>query len=857
MLTIRPSRAFLLALALAPVVTVQQTGADTPYLKPPQEIVDIVDAPPLPQVLVSPSRDRLALLERHVYPPIAELSRPMLRLAGVRVNPANNGLHRTTGIHKIDLERIADGAQTAVDSPEGATLTAVGFSPDGKRFAFLAAGDRRLSLWVADTATGRAHALGEATINGLPTGGFNADPPCEWMGDSSALLCRTIAADRGQPPAAPAVPTGPNVQENDGKPAPVRTYEDMLTSAHDEAQFEYYFTSQLALIDAGTGAQTTVGRPGIFEQSDMSPDNRFVLVSRIKRPFSRLVPATDFPSDVEVWDRRGARVRSIADVPLGDRVPIGGVITGPRRVEWNASAPATLVWAEALDGGNPKTKAAHRDRIMALAAPFASDPVRLAETKYRFARIDFTDKGAALLTESDRATRTTRTWILDAPGVVPRKLWDRKTEDAYRNPGTPLTRARADGRIIQNGDWIYLEGTGASPEGDRPFLDRLNLKTLATERLFRTDDKSYETVVALLADDGRTVLTRYETPKEPPNYFVRDVGAGTRRALTSFKDPAPQLAGVQKELITYARKDGVQLSGTLYLPPGYKKGERLPLVMWAYPREFTDPAIASQVTGSPNRFTIVTGPSHLYLLLEGYAVLDNPAMPIVGPGETANDTYVEQLVASAQAAIDKVVDMGVADRDRVGIGGHSYGAFMTANLLAHSRLFRAGFAESGAYNRSLTPFGFQNERRTFWEAPDLYAKMSPFWFANQVKDPILLMHGEADDNSGTFPIQSERFYMALKGFGATVRYVTLPDEAHGYAARETILHVIAEKIAWFDKYVKHASPRTTSQAKNYYDPHFRGIDVDARFKTADARLAGTTKSGLRTASNARSTSAPV
>ncbi len=363
---------------------------------------------------------------------------------------------------------------------------------------------------------------------------------------------------------------------------------------------------------------------------------------------------------------------------------------------------------------------------------------------------------------------------------------------------------------MQHGDDIYLAGAGASPEGVHPFLDRLDLKTLATDRLFRTDNRSYEPVVALLSDDGTSVLTRYETHDDAPNYVVRNTAAGTRRALTAFPDPAPQLRGVQKQLITYTRADGVQLSGTLYLPAGYQAGQRLPLILWAYPREFTDPRDAGQVTTSPNRFMIVSGASaaHLLFVTEGYAVLDNPSMPIVGPGETANDTYVEQLVASAKAAIDKVVDMGIADRDRVGVGGHSYGAFMTANLLAHSRLFRAGTAESGAYNRSLTPFGFQNERRTFWQAPQLYARMSPFWHADQVKDAILLTHGEMDDNSGTFPIQSERFYMALKGHGATVRYITLPYEAHGYLGRESVLDVVAEELHWFNHYVKDAGPRT-------------------------------------------------
>ena len=365
---------------------------------------------------------------------------------------------------------------------------------------------------------------------------------------------------------------------------------------------------------------------------------------------------------------------------------------------------------------------------------------------------------------------------------------------------------------MQTGDYIYLTGPGSSPEGDRPFLDRLNLKTLQTERLFRSAPNAYETVVAPLDDNMNRFLTRYESPTEPPNYYARNRDTASKRSVTVFTDPQPQFRGVEHQLITYKRKDGVTLNATLYTPPGYKKGDKLPVILWAYPREFGDPDSASQITGSPNHFTIVSGYSHLFLLLSGYAVLDNPTMPIVGPGETANDHYVEQLVASAEAAIDKVVEMGIGDRDHIGVGGHSYGAFMTANLLAHSRLFRAGFAESGAYNRSLTPFGFQSERRTFWEVPDLYGKMSPFWYANQIKDPILLMHGEADDNSGTFPIQSERLFMALKGFGATVRYVTLPFEAHGYAARETLLHVLAERLNWFDKYVKNAQPRTTTEA---------------------------------------------
>jgi dipeptidyl aminopeptidase/acylaminoacyl peptidase len=605
----------------------------------------------------------------------------------------------------------------------------------------------------------------------------------------------------------------------------------MLRTAHDEALFDYYFRSQLATVDSRTGRLTPIGQPAIFDEVTPSPDDQFVLVAEVKRPYSHLIPMNGFPQSVEIWSRRGELARTIGDVPSREGVPLTGVRTGPREYRWRPDQPATIMWVEALDGGNPRNNVPFRDNVLALAAPFTSAPVDFAKTEYRFTSVAFTDTGLALLSESDRATRRVRTWILQQ-GAEPRKLWDRRQQDRYADPGTPVVRrtsgvmsgpgggagfgqdsASQHAPILQYGDAIYLTGEGASPEGDRPFLDRLDLKTLATERLFRSDTTSFETVVTLLTDDGKSVLTRAESVSDTPNYYTRGLGsAEPRRAVTAFKDPQELFRGVERQFITYERKDGVKLSATLYLPPGYRKDVRLPVIVWAYPREFSDSDTASQVVGSPNRFTMVSpGNSHMYLLFAGYAILDGPTMPIVGPGETANDHYVEQLVASAEAAIDKVVEMGVADRNRVGVGGHSYGAFMTANLLAHSRLFRAGFAESGAYNRTLTPFGFQNERRTFWEVPDLYGKMSPFFYAHQIKDPILLTHGEMDDNSGTFPIQSERFYMALKGHGATVRYITLPYEAHGYAARETHLHLLAEKIGWFDKYVKNAAPKTTTE----------------------------------------------
>jgi dipeptidyl aminopeptidase/acylaminoacyl peptidase len=802
----------ILALALGPLSLFAQQSqpATSGYLTPSKAIVDILDAPPPPTTYLSPTRDVLASLERTSMPSIAELAQPVLRIAGRRINPRTNGPHRAQLSRAIVLKSIADGTEKKVTLPPNPMLSWIGFSPEGKHFAFTQQRDNGIELWVGDSASGQAKALTPAQLNA------SLGTPCEWVGDRGALLCQFVSPSRGAPPANPTVPSGPNIQEHRGKTAPVRTYQDLLTSAHDEALFDYYATSQLAFVDAATGQRTPVGSPAIFETASPSPDANYILVSRVRRPYSWLVPYTNFPSSIEIWDRKGTVVKQIAELPVADTVPNGGVLPGPRAYEWQPLAPATLVWAEALDNGDPKATVPHRDKVMTLSAPFTGAPAEMARTEYRFGGVSWTDSGIALLTENDRARRWTRTWLIEKPGATPRKLWDRSQEDSYGNAGTPQRRERASGAstIRQTGDYIYLTGTGASPEGARPFIDRLNLTTLKTERLFQTSGRSYETVVGVLSDDGSTILTRHESRTDAPNVYVRDLKSGARRALTSYPDPAPQLKGIQKQLVTYKRNDGVELSATIITPPGWtpEKGP-LPTLLWAYPREFTDPNTAGQVTGSADRYTLIGGASHFLFLTEGYAIIDDPTMPIVGPGETANDTYIQQLVASAQAAVDRAVALGVTDRNRVGVGGHSYGGFMTANLLAHSDIFRAGIARSGAYNRTLTPFGFQNEQRTFWEVPQIYGNMSPFFFAHKINEPILLIHGEADDNSGTFPIQSERLYMALKGHGATVRYVTLPYEAHGYAARESVLHTVAEMINWANEFVKNAKPRTTTTSQ--------------------------------------------
>ncbi|HYP00010.1 MAG TPA: prolyl oligopeptidase family serine peptidase [Pyrinomonadaceae bacterium] len=796
------------------------------YRKPPQAVLDVLNSPVTPSVSISPARDRMLLATGVRYPPISDLAQPMLRLAGYRINPNTNGPHLAPYFVALSLKRIADGAETKVELPAGAQVGLPQWSPDGKQFAFTNTTPNGIELWVADALSGRATKVKNVLVN---TALGNT---LLWMPDNRTLLVQLVPAARARLSPASNVPREPNIQESSGRAGPVRTYQDLLKTPYDEELFDYYATAQLALVDAASGRVTNIGQPAIYDTASPAPDGAHLLVVRIKRPYSYLHPANSFPKEVEVWDTRGRVMHKLASMPLQDQVPIDGVITGPRSHSWRPNEPATLVWVEALDNGDPKQKVAHRDRVLMLKAPFTGAPTELTKLEDRYAGMQWFERGGlAFVNDYNRDTRRMRTQLfnIDNAGVAPRVIWHRNVQDRYNDPGTPVTRLLPTGHraIIYHNDQIYLAGTGASNEGDRPFLDRFNPATQKAERLFRSHEKSYETFVALLKDDASQFITRRETPIEPGNFFLRTypvpsnaataafanetTPASAAKPLTQFPDPAPQLRDIKKQLVTYKRADGVQLSFTLYLPPGYKEGTRLPTIVWAYPLEFTDAATAGQVSGSTQRFTTIGGPSHLFFLLQGYAVLDNATMPVVGDPETVNNTYVEQIVSSAKAAIDKAVEMGVTDPERVGVGGHSYGAFMTGNLLAHSDLFRAGIARSGAYNRTLTPFGFQSERRILWDAPEMYIKVSPFMNAQKIKEPILLIHGEADNNTGTFPIQSERMYQAIRGTGGTARLVMLPLESHGYAARETTEHVLYEMLSWFDKYVKNAPPRTQEQ----------------------------------------------
>jgi dipeptidyl aminopeptidase/acylaminoacyl peptidase len=784
---------------------VERIAGQPTYRLPPQEVVDIIDAPPVPRVSLSPDRNWMLLIERNAMPEIKDVARRMLRLAGIRIDPVAHSEFMTDFDRGIALRPLRGGEPIGVPMPPDARICSIRWSHRSDMFAFSTVTDVGQHLWVVSVSDPRHPRLLTDRLTTV-MGGY------DWMPDGQSILCQTIPADRGPEPVVSQVPTGPNVQESIGNASPTRTFQDLLSSPSDEALFEHYATAQLTWLSVD-GSSRVAGTPAIYANVQISPSGKYLLVTTIQKPFSYLLTYSGFPQNIEARSLTGDFVHTVAEVPMEENVPIEGVRTGPRRVTWKEGEPATLLWMEALDGGNPNVPAEHRDRFLRLVEPFDQPPVELLRTEHRGMGFStMADPNQMAVTEYDRDRRWIRTQLHDLtqPSGAPRVLVDRSVRDRYNDPGSLVMVVDETGnlRALQEGDWVFRIGAGASPHGELPFVDRQNLKTLETERLWRCREGLLEQPVAILpgGDGGKPVIiVSRESSVTPPNYFLHDLQTGDFRALTDFADPTPQIRGIRKQLVKYARSDGVDLSATLYVPADYQEGQRLPLIVWAYPLEFNDPQTAGQVTGSPHQFVRMRGITHLTLLTQGYAIMDAATMPIVGDPETMNDTFIEQIVASAAAAIETAVELGVADRNRVGVGGHSYGAFMTANLLAHCDLFRAGIARSGAYNRTLTPFGFQSERRDLWKAKEVYFTISPFMHADKINEPLLLIHGEADDNSGTFPMQSQRMYQAIKGNGGTVRLVMLPCESHGYHARESVLHTQAEMIDWLDKFVKNAA----------------------------------------------------
>ncbi len=781
------------------------------YQKPPKDMVEIVEASTTKSVMVSSSGDFMVILETEGYPSISEISKPFLKLAGLRVHAKNRSNAKANYYATLIVKDLRDNDDFSFSEvPKDAKIKDLSFSPDEKMVAFSVTTENQVQLWIGDLAAKTARRLADVVLNDIYGTLY------KWTPDGNAILANCIA-DQKPLQTLSAVENGPNISQSTGEIAPNRTYQNLLKNANDEVLFEYYLTSQLKLVYLN-GQKVNFNRPEIYKSFDFSPDGDLVMMSVIQKPYSYLVPISHFSYKVEIRDKYGKLTRELAKVPLADNLPQGfdAVVKGPREFSWRADKPQTVFWVEAQDGGDPNNRITIRDVLYTQEAG-SNNKKKLADCYLRFNFIDWGDDQMAMVNERWFKTRgERRVFIKPGNSNYRVNLWDRYSEDAYSDPGEFVKTKNQYNRDVllleynvirraadPNNVNIFSISQGASPQGDRPFLLRFNVKTKLTDTLFRSRAPFYE--LPVFYDNKDNLIISRESAIEPKNYFNLDFRRGKTQQLTFFKNPYPQLFGVITQKLNYKRADKLNLSAMLYLPQGYTPAKgRLPVLMWAYPREFKTINAAGQVKGSPYRFNTVSWASPLYWVTQGYAVMDNVDMPIVGESnDQPNDTFVEQLTENAEAAVNKIVTMGIGDPKRIAIGGHSYGAFMTANLLAHTKLFAAGIARSGAYNRTLTPFGFQAEERSYWQAPNVYNKMSPFANADKIKTPLLLIHGEADDNSGTFPMQSERFYSALKGFGATSRLVFLPSEAHAYRAKESVLHMLWEMNNWLDTYVKN------------------------------------------------------
>lgn len=798
-------RILLITLLLAGAANAQEAIT---YQKPPPEILELIDIERAPSVISDSKKQKMLLLYRDQYKSITELSEQELRLAGLRINPKTNIGSRTTYYNKLKLMDVNSKEVMQIHGlPKQPRIANLSWSHDETKVSFTHTTDTGVQLWYADLAEQQAKRLTDATLNA------NMRSVAQWFKNDKSLLVKFLPKDRkALINSDHAVPVGPTVSNSDGSKAQNRTYQDLLKNPNDEFNFEQLAHSEL--MEVSLNGKIKAWQPtAMYSSIDFSPDGKYVAVTQVKRPFSYLVPYRRFPQQTDIFKANGQLVSNFNQVPLIEEIPKGfmSTRTGKRSLQWRADEAATMVYAEALDGGDPENQVDFRDEVFQVKAPFDGQPESLFKTKDRFYQVTWGNKNNALFYDYWWNTRQIRTSLFNPSNLdlEVAELSVRNYQDVYSDPGTFVTDRNAYGQnilLIEDGK-TYLMGDGYTDQGQFPFVDQYDLKTKETNRLYQSKytDKIEDLNEAIDLEAGK-ILVRIESPTEFPNYYIRNFKQDTLTQITDFKNPFASIAGIHKEVIKYQRDDGLELSGVLYLPADYdfEAKPKLPMIMWAYPTEFKDKNSASQNTNNPNEFTYPYYGSMIYWVTQGYAILDDASFPIVGEGdEQPNDTFIKQLVANGRAAIDAVDKLGYIDRNRVGVGGHSYGAFMTANLLSHSDDFAAGIARSGAYNRTLTPFGFQAEERSYWEAPEIYYNMSPFMHADTMNQPLLLIHGEADNNSGTYPLQTERYFNALKGLGATARMVLLPKESHGYRAMESILHVIWEQHQWLEKYVKN------------------------------------------------------
>ncbi len=800
-------RAVIVALAgllLSPIQPLLASD-DNGYQVPSKAIADLVDAKLAPTTRMSPDKSWMAFLERQRIATLEELAKPELKLAGIKLNPNNFSRSRPRSKYlAIEFKNLNSNQVVKLDGLPKGRILAPAWSPDSAYFAFVIEQQTEANLYLYGLVSKKLIKVDNLKLNSV----IDANP-YRWLPDSSALVVNMAANAGKQAPKGNNASIVPIISQTSGSKAPVRTYQNLLTTPHDKALFKFYGLGQLAKVNL-QGKVSKLGKPGLVRSFKASPNSEYLLVGQIEEPFSYLVPYSRFAAKWQVWDLDGKLIKTIAQQKLAENIPQGfdSVRLDRRSFDWRGDKGATLVWAEAQDQGSMKTEVDFHDYLYSWEAPFKGQPKLFAKVERRYAGIEWGNEDFALLSDWRFSDRKIRSYIISPDNAdKQRKLFnERSYNDAYKDPGSFVYQRNSFGvpvvKLVDN-RYLMLTGTGASEKGNIPFLDKYDTKTGETQRLWHSEAPYYERVRAVLDDKGDRLMTVRESKTEQPNFFIRDLTQDSLSQFTQFPHPYPSFKNIKKELIKYTRDDGVELSGTLYLPAGYKKSDgKLPVLMWAYPLEYKDKAVASQVRESPYEFTYIGYWGPMPYLAKGIAIFDDPKMPIVGSeGKEPNDTFRSQLVSSAKAAVDVLVDKGIADKDRIAIAGHSYGAFMVANLLAHSDLFKTGIARSGAYNRTLTPFGFQGEERNFWEGQPIYVNMSPFFHAEKINEPMMMIHGKEDPNSGTFPMQSERMYNALKGLGKDARLVMLPYEGHGYRARESILHVLYEQEAWLDKFL--------------------------------------------------------
>ncbi|ABV35710.1 peptidase S9, prolyl oligopeptidase active site domain protein [Shewanella sediminis HAW-EB3] len=828
------------------------SGIAAEYQTPSQPLKEVVEQKKKVSTRLSNNRQWLAILTPESHTDIENLARKELKLAGLRLSPNRLTPSRIKAkylsIELVNLDNDSVKRDTIL-TPADLTVTKVQFSPDSRFISYIGISNHGADLYLYEIATRQSFKLSKSRINA------SLGLKYQWLHNSQGIAT-SIAIDSEHSPQTPQL-HGPNISITQGKKAPRRTYQDLLKNAQDEAQFSQLTTSQLSIIMLD-GQVIKIGKPAINIGFSLSPDDKYVLVKRIKPPFSHMVKYRDFAQSVEMFHSSGEKLTTLAELESGEFRPSGSdsVRKGPRLIHWRSDKPNTLAYVEALDGGDSNKKAQYRDQLRQISAPFNLAPKALVKTPWRIANVQWGEERLALITERNSKNKQMRVSFLDTESgsdnsvsgnSVPEqstamRLWYQKAlRDSYSDPGRLYKHTRPSGLghlfAVDNQSVLHY-GLGASPEGYQPFLrmTKVPLKdegadtyldkrvgkeavsqaastrtTTNSTTLWRSASNKLESVRYLLNRKPLRLIINRQSSDTPSHLVLLDVQAGTERVLQPKTAEITAFKGVSRQLVTYTRDDGLPLSGNLYLPAGYtKKDGQLPVLMWAYPREYKNAEVASQVNYSPNQYNYISAKGPVPFVANGFAVFDRVAMPIVGEGkEKPNDNFRSQLIANAKAAIDTLVEMGVADRDKVAIGGHSYGAFMVANLLAHSDLFAAGIARSGAYNRTLTPFGFQNEKRNFWEAPSLYQQISPFTHADKIDEPLLLMHGEMDANSGTYPMQSARLFKAIRGLGGNARLVTFPFESHSYQAKESLMHMLWEQENWLDQHL-----RIKSKTKN-------------------------------------------